>query len=92
MDKDNPLSNKVDLALSRYAAVNWIEQSIGSGLTFQRSVALASERSWGGRYYAVSTLERWFYVYRHGRFEALKTKTRSDKGSGGYWELKRWKR
>ena len=82
MDKDNPLSNKVDLALSRYAAVNWIEQSIGSGLTFQRSVALASERSWGGRYYAVSTLERWFYIYRHGRFEALKTKTRSDKGSG----------
>lgn len=81
MDKNNKTSDKEDLALARYAAVNWIDQSVSSGLNFQRSVALASERSWGGRYYAVSTLEHWYYAYRQGRFEALKTKKRSDKGS-----------
>jgi putative transposase len=32
------------------------------------------------RSYSVTTLERWYYLYRHGGFEALKPERRSDRG------------
>lgn len=36
----------------------------------------------GSRQYAASTLERWLYAYKSGGTEALRPKTRSDKGRG----------
>ena len=67
-------------ALARYAAVSWIEQAIAGGSTFTKALALASQKDWQGRYYAMGTLEHWYYAYQHGQFAALQPKVRKDKG------------
>lgn len=39
-------------------------------------------RSHGGRTYSVATLERWYYAFKDGGLDALRPKTRADKGRG----------
>lgn len=39
-------------------------------------------RSHGGRTYSVATLERWYYAFKEGGLDALRPKTRSDRGRG----------
>ncbi|HEY8926476.1 MAG TPA: DDE-type integrase/transposase/recombinase [Polyangia bacterium] len=39
-------------------------------------------RAHGTRQYAVPTLERWYYAYRHGGLDALRPDRRSDRGRG----------
>jgi transposase InsO family protein len=76
--QSNALASKQ--ALARYDAVRWIEEAVKSGLTLSQALSCASTRPWGGRTYSVPTLERWFYTYRAGGFEALELRPRIDKG------------
>jgi len=70
-----------ELALARHAAVSWIEQALEQNCTLTRALALASERHWGAKLYAVSTIEAWYYAHRAQGFEALKRRPRKDKGA-----------
>jgi transposase InsO family protein len=67
-------------ALTRYDAVRFLEEAVRSGLPLRRALLAASERPWGGRLYKPPTLEEWYYRYRHGGFDALHPRGRSDKG------------
>jgi len=69
-------------ALARYDAVRFLEEAVRSGLPLRLALSAARERTWGGRIYKVSTLESWYYRYRHKGFEALHNQPRSDKGQG----------
>ena len=69
------------VALARHGAVCWVEQAIKENFTLTRALTLASEREWGGRFYKPSTLEDWFYVFRHEGFEGLQRPVRKDKGT-----------
>jgi len=69
-------------ALARYDAVRFLEEAVRSGLSLRRALLAASERPWGGRLYKVPTLEEWYYRYRHGGFDGLHDRKRSDKGDG----------
>ena len=69
-------------ALARYDAVRFLEEAVRSGLSLRLALCAASERTWGGRIYKHSTLESWYYRYRHKGFEALHSQQRSDKGQG----------
>lgn len=73
-----PLASDVELA--RYDAVRWVEEAIKSGIPLHRALQNAAVRPWGARTYSVPTLERWYYAYRQGGFEALRIAPRSDKG------------
>jgi putative transposase len=77
--QDHPSST--ELALARHAAVSWIQQAVEQNCTLARSLALASERPWGGKLYAPSTIEAWYYAHRAQGFDALKRRARKDKGS-----------
>src|SRR5512140_2593741 len=68
-------------ALARHAAVSWIAEALKQNFTLARATALASERTWGGKTYSASTLEGWYYEWRHQGFEALQRQPRSDKGT-----------
>jgi transposase InsO family protein len=69
------------LALVRHAAVSWIAEALKQNFTLARATALASERTWGDKTYSASTLEGWYYDWRHQGFEALHRQPRKDKGS-----------
>lgn len=69
-----------DVELARYDAVRWMEEAVKSGLPLSRALANAAVRTWGGRIYSSPTLERWYYTYRRGGFEAIKLQERADKG------------
>lgn len=68
-------------ALARHAAVCWIQEALKGNFTLTRALALASEREWGGQRYCASTLEDWFYAYRHQGFAGLQRPPRKDKGT-----------
>ena len=79
----NPNQNSSSLALTRYKAINTLEDCLRAGLTLAEALRQASARSWpdeNGDHYAVRTLEDWWYAYRHGGFEALVPSPRSDCG------------
>jgi transposase InsO family protein len=65
--------------LGRYEAVRYLEEAVQGGLSLNQSLRAASERPWNGKYYSVPTLERWYYAWRSGGFNALLVETRSDK-------------
>jgi len=56
--QDHPSST--ELALARHAAVSWIQQALEQNCTLARALALASERHWGGKLYAPSTIDAWY--------------------------------
>ena len=68
------------MALARHAAVTWIQEALKENYTLARATALASERTWGGKTYSASTLEKWYYEYQLKGFEALQRQPRKDKG------------
>ncbi len=70
------------VALTRYDAVRYLEEAVRSGLPLSRALLTASERTWNGRIYKGSTIERWYYRYRHNGFEHLASQPRNDKGKG----------
>ena len=77
----NQPSESEALALARHAAVSWMAEALKQNFTLARATALASERTWGGKTYSASTLESWYYDWRHQGFEALQRQTRNDKGT-----------
>jgi len=77
--KTNSLAK--DLELARYDAVRWTEEAVKSGFALNHALQNAAIRPWGGKTYSVPTIERWYYAYRAGGFDAIKLKDRSDKGT-----------
>lgn len=70
-------------ALTRFKAVNHIEELIRGGVSTAAALREAAQRPWPddtGRCYAFRTIEDWLYVYRKGGFPALMDSVRSDKG------------
>lgn len=78
------LNTQQTAALTRFRAVNHIEESIRGGESVAEALREAAVRPWpdeNGRCYAIRSLEDWLYAYRKGGFPALQRTGRSDKGS-----------
>lgn len=69
-----------ELALARYDAVRWVEESVKSGIPMARALESASKRAWGSRLYSIPSLQRWYYAYRAGGLKSLEIHDRADKG------------
>jgi transposase InsO family protein len=72
------------VALTRFKAVNSIEEQVRNGSELAQALRDASLCPWpdqSGRCYAVRTLEDWWYGYQKEGFSALKPQARSDRGS-----------
>ena len=71
------------VALTRFRALNFIEDLQRGGGALAAALRQASLHPWpdeNGDYYAVRTLEDWWYAYRKGGFAALVPAPRSDRG------------
>lgn len=82
--KDTHLNDPQTVALTRFKAVNTIEERIRNGISLAQALREASVCPWpddAGRCYAVRTLEDWWYDHLKGGFAALEPKRRSDSGS-----------
>ena len=85
MNEPNTNPNALDqtTALTRFKALNFIEDLRRSGAPLAEARRQASLRAWpdeNGDYYAVRTLEDWWYAYQKGGFGALVPAPRSDQG------------
>ena len=72
-----------DLAHLKLAAIQCVLNYMDDGNPLSVSLQKASKRAWPdltGRYYSPRTLERWYYLYQNGGFEALLRVARSDAG------------
>ena len=79
----NPNELKQIVALTRFKALNFVEDLQREGLPLAEALRQASVRPWPdeeGDYYAVRTLEDWWYAYQKGGFNALLPAPRSDQG------------
>ena len=79
----NPNELNQTLALTRFKARNFVEDLQRDGLALAEALRQASLRPWpdeNGDYYAVRTLEDWWYAYQKGGFNALMPAPRSDQG------------
>lgn len=79
----NPNELNPTLALTRFKALNFVEDLQRDGLPLAQALRQASVRPWpdeNGDYYAVRTLEDWWYAYQKGGFNALLPTPRSDQG------------
>lgn len=79
----NPNSNSHQTALTRFRVMNFIEDLLRCGCRLSQALAEASRQPWpneNGDYYAVRTLEDWWYAYKKGGFNALLPAPRSDQG------------
>jgi putative transposase len=77
-------NRKNEVALRRYAAVNFIEQKLREGLGVIAAIRLAALRPWpddDGHYSAARTLEDYWYAWKSGGFAALQPKSRRDEGA-----------
>ena len=85
MNEPNKNSNDLNptLALTRFKALNLVEDLQREGLPLAQALRQASVRPWpdeNGDYYAERTLEDWWYAYQKGGFNALLPTPRSDQG------------
>jgi transposase InsO family protein len=67
----------------RFRAVNFIEDRLRDGRRLSQALLEASRQPWpdeNGDYYAVRTLEDWWYAHKKGGFNALVPAQRSDQG------------
>ena len=79
----NQNSNSQQTALTRFRVMNFIEDLLRCGCRLSQALAQASRQPWpneNGDYYAVRTLEDWWYAYKKGGFNALRPAPRSDQG------------
>ena len=79
----DPNSHPHQSALTRFRALNFIEDVLRNGCRLSQALAEASRQPWpdeNGDYYAVRTLEDWWYAYKKGGFNALLPASRSDRG------------
>jgi putative transposase len=80
----NQDTNSQNIALTRFRALNFVEDKLRCGELLSKALQEASLQPWpdeNGDYYAKRTLEDWWYSYKKGGFEALQPTTRSDAGS-----------
>lgn len=80
---NNPNPNSQTVALTRFRAMNFIEDQLRLGHRLAHTLREASLRPWpdeNGDYYAVRTLEDWWYGYKQGGFSALVPAVRCDQG------------
>lgn len=71
------------LALTRFRALNFVEDQRRAGSALADALRAASLRPWpdeNGDFYAVRTLEDWWYAYQKRGFCALVPTPRSDQG------------
>lgn len=85
MNEPNKNPNELNqiTALLRFRALNFIEDLQRRGCPLAEALRQASVQPWpdeNGDYYAVRTLEDWWYAYRKGGFPALVPAPRSDQG------------
>lgn len=68
----------------RFQVVNRLQEQLRSGSMLADALREAATRPWPegglGDYYAVRTMEDWWYAYQHGGFDALCPRGRSDAG------------
>ena len=71
-------------ALARYAAVCWVSERVSeehpAGRTVQTVTAQAAQKLWDGFTFSAASIERYYYAYRKGGFNALLPCARVDKG------------
>jgi transposase InsO family protein len=70
-------------ALTRFRALNFVEDLQRTGCILADALRQASLRPWpdeNGDYYAPRTIEDWWYAYKKSGFDALVPATRSDQG------------
>ena len=70
-------------ALTRFRALNFIEDRQRTGRLLAAALRQASFQPWpdeNSDYYAERTLEDWWYAYKKGGFNALVPAARSDQG------------
>ncbi|MBT5606050.1 MAG: DDE-type integrase/transposase/recombinase [Lentisphaerae bacterium] len=82
--KDIQLNDPQTVALTRFKAVNTIEEHVRSGISLAQALREAAVCPWPdeyGRCYAVRTLEDWWYGYKQDGFSALVPESRSDRGT-----------
>ena len=71
-------------ALLRFRALNHVEDLVRQGHALAAALRTAAARPWpdeNGDYYALRTLEDWWYAYRQGGFAALTPAPRRDRGA-----------
>ena len=70
-------------ALTRFRALNFVEDRQRTGCILAEALRQASLQPWpdeNGDYYAARTIEDWWYAYKAGGFNALVNSPRSDQG------------
>lgn len=71
-------------ALARFAAVCWVNERVDeedpSGRTLQTATSEAAQKLWDGFRFSAGSIERYYYAYRKGGFNALVPARRTDKG------------
>ncbi len=58
----------------------WVLRARQHGTPLYRALQEASQQPLESRFYAPSTIEEWFYRFRHGQFAALYDQSWCDKG------------
>ncbi len=81
--KEPAQDRRNEVALRRFAAVSFLEQKQREGFGLARALRMASLRPWPdehGTYFAVRTLEDYWYAWKRGGFAALTPQGRADAG------------
>jgi len=71
-------------ALTRFRALNFVEDRQRDGCALAEALRQASLQPWpdeNGDYYATRTIEDWWYAFKKGGFDALVPATRCDQGT-----------
>jgi putative transposase len=79
----NPNLVSQTTALTRFRALNFVEDQLRHGDRLAQALRAASLQPWpdeNGDYYAVRTLEDWWYAYKKKGFDALVPVVRCDQG------------
>jgi putative transposase len=82
LNKNHNTPNQIQ-ALTRFRALNFVEDRQRDGLVLAEAFRQASRQAWpddNGDYYAARTIEDWWYAYKKGGFDALVQAPRSDQG------------
>jgi putative transposase len=80
----NPNPASQHHGLTRFRALNFVEDQLRSGMPLAEALRQASQHPWPdehGDYYAWRTIEDWWYAYGKGGFDALVPLARKDRGT-----------
>jgi transposase InsO family protein len=80
----NPNPDSQNLALTRFRALNFVEDQLRHGRLLAQALRQAALLPWpneNGAFYAARTIEDWWYAYKKGGFGALVSAPRADQGT-----------